>query len=267
MKAIPTVTFGGVKKQAANRSAGFFTGAVPPIRGRMEGGQLVTDVLRVVPKVWGHYAVEGSWKPGSMFGNVASTISGAILQGVKSGSPEKIIEALAQSAARTIMANFEREIKRATIAAYQEGFKAGVAEGIARERAAIAAAKEAAESGIEAATIFPKLRHAQAKEDYAEAERLAHSLQAYHGTKAANVEPDAEEEIPMQPVTSISGWVEGAGLHQGRLAIQFKGSVASGPVVCVYPGSGKAALQDLLAATSAGKWVWSHVYHASYTKA
>jgi hypothetical protein len=72
------------------------------------------------------------------------------------------------------------------------------------------------------------------------------------------------ESVAPQPVHSISGWVQAAGLVTGMLAIQFRGG-KSGPVVCVYPnGGGRYALESLLAASSAGKWVHAHVYASEY---
>jgi hypothetical protein len=260
----------GIKPGRASR--GFTSGTlslqrmVPGHGTKMYRGQASTPILRRVSKVWGHAAVEGRLKPGALAGIVTRTIGGALAAAVKSGSGADVLEVLARSAAKSVMQYFETELRRATVAAYQEGFRAGVAEGIARERAAQAAAAEALRTGKATTTIFPRIRHAQAKADYQQAQVLAQQLQAQYGSKIAQLGPEEDtENIPMRGVTSISGWVQGAGLHEGKLAIQFRGSPKTGgPVVCVYPGAGRAAMEDLLAASSAGKWVWRNVYHAGY---
>ena len=222
--------------------------AKPPM---VPGGGL-RDVARTV---WGHAAVEGRLNVGSMIEYGAKTILGAMQSAMKTGGRKSVLEGLASMAAKAMVTEFERELKRETVAAYQAGYRTGMAEGIARDRAA----RRAAEG---AKTIFPAAERALAKQDYAAAEKLYQSLEEYHGTKTAALTDI--EDIPPQPVTSISGWVQAAGLVDGQLAIQFKGGKSSGPVVCIYPGTGRAALTDLLAAASAGKWVHSHVYRAAY---
>jgi len=204
--------------------------------------------------IWGHAAVEGRLNAGSLLEFGAKTIFGALQAAAKRGGRGDVLEVMAKSVAQSLVSAFERELKRATIAAYQEGYRAGMAEGIARERAAQRAAEGAA-------TIFPQAEHYLRKRDQASGMALATSLQEYHGTKTADLLD--LRDIPPQPVTSISGWVQAAGLVGGQLAIQFRGGKA-GPVVCIYQGSGYGALEDLLAASSAGKWVHSHVYGAQY---
>jgi hypothetical protein len=205
--------------------------------------------------VWGLAAVEGRLNVGSLIEYGAKTILGAMQAAVKTGGRKGVLESLAGMAAKSIVGEFERELKRQTEAAFKEGGRVIGSEMVARDRAA----RRAAEG---AKTIFPAAERALAKQDYAAAEKLYQSLQEYHGTKTADLLDI--EDIPPQPVTSISGWVQAAGLVDGQLAIQFKGSKSSGPVVCIYPGAGRAALHDLLAAASAGKWVHSHVYRAAY---
>lgn len=215
------------------------------------GGGL-KDVARTV---WGHAAVEGRLNVGSLVEFGAKTILGAMQAAVKSGGKRGVLETLSGMAAKAIVGEWERESKRQTEAAFREGGRVIGSEMVARDRAA----RRAAEG---AKTIFPAAERALAKQDYAAAEKLYQSLEEYHGTKAANLLDI--EDIPPQPVTSISGWVQAAGLVDGHLAIQFKGGKSGGPVVCIYPGAGRAALAGLLAATSAGKWVHSHVYRAAY---
>jgi len=200
--------------------------------------------------VWGHAAVEGRLNVGSLVEFGAKTILGAMQAAVKSGGRKGVLESLAGMAAKAMVAEFERELKR-EVAAYQAGYRTGMAEGIARDRAA----RRAAEG---ARTIFPAAERALAKQDYAAGREMAIALQAYQGTKAANL-LDISDEGPYH-VTSISGWVQATGLVDGQLAIQFKGSKSGGPVVCIYPGAGKAEMESLRKATSAGHWVHSNVY-------
>jgi len=210
--------------------------------------------LKQAPRtVWGHSAVEGSLKVASMLDFGAQTILGAFKAAQKQGAAG-VIEMVAKMASKAIMQEWERELKRARIAAFEEGYQAGAAEAIARDRAA----RRAVEG---ANTIFPAAERAMAKQDYESGLELAKSLQEYHGTTTAAIQE--HEDIPPQPVKSISGWVQAAGLVEGKLAIQFRGGEA-GPVVCIYPAVGRNALEDLLAAPSAGKWVHSHVYRAAY---
>lgn len=227
----------------------------------MQAGQLVTPVLRTLPKVWGMATVEGRWKPGSAYSLVATAARGALLAAVKAGDTGAFLETLATSLAKTIVADFERELKAREIEAYKAGKREARAEFAAREKALLEKAAAEAATG-KAQPLWPKAMHAVRKADAAAAEEISKAMQEYEGVPAPGEED--KTNIPMQPVRSVSGWVQGAGLHEGKLAIQFRGSESTGPVVCVYPGRGRFALQDLLGQSSAGKWVWANVYHLDY---
>ena len=232
----------------ANTLVGRLGEAKPPLVH--EGG------LKGAPRtIWGHASVEGRLNAGSVLEFGASTILGAIKGAMKTGGRESVIETLARMASKAIVSEFERELKREIADAYAQGYKTGAAEATARERAAQRAADGAT-------TIFPKAERLLAKQDYESAYAAAETLLGEHGSKIAGTE--SRENIPPVPVTSISGWVQAAGLVDGNLAIQFRGSKSGGPVVCVYPGHGRGELESLLGAASAGKWVHRHVYRANY---
>lgn len=210
--------------------------------------------------VWGHRAVISRVKVESWHTFATEQIFGAIQAASKVGTPQ-LVESIARMAATAITKTFEEALRQARVEAYDAGYAAGVAEGIARQKATQAAVEGAK-------TIFPRARHAIAKQEKAEMEALAVELQKYHG---GLIHPEAEfsEDIAPKPVHSISGWVQMAGLVQGHLAVQFRGSAKTGgePVVCVYKGpmwAGPAVLESLLNAPSAGKWIHAHCYRSPY---
>lgn len=205
--------------------------------------------------VWGHAAVVGRLNIASALDFAIQTILGALKAASRSGA-EGMLETVTRMAANAVMQTFETELRRARVEAFERGVEVGRSEAYARLKAEQAAAGEAV-------TIFPRARHYLRKQDQATGMELAQSLTRYSGGKIAEMEE--VEDVDPRPVTSISGWVQAAGLVKGQLAIQFKGSSKTGPVVCIYPeGGSRGALESILNASSAGKWVHAHVYAAKY---
>lgn len=74
--------------------------------------------------------------------------------------------------------------------------------------------------------------------------------------------PDGKIEYTRAGVNSASGWVRFAFLYSLNnkkvLGIEYRGAE------CVYPDTDEMDYFNLLAAPSAGEWVWANVYHSSY---
>jgi hypothetical protein len=222
--------------------------AQPPLvtGGALGGGSRV---------VWGARAVSGRLKTASVQEFVASTVVSTLQAASKKGF-QPLVSELARVATAAVMRTFEEELRRAKVEAFEAGVEVGRAEMWARAQAA-------SRAGTEAATLFPRAAHYLRKRDQAAGAELANTLREYHGDDTAELTTDVEDVSP-RTVHSLSGWVQTAGLVKGQLAIQFRGG-KGGPVVCVYPrGGGAAALESLLQATSAGKWVHAHVYASEY---
>ncbi len=145
---------------------------------------------------------------------------------------------LARSLARSVVRDYENEYKQQLAAAYKAGYKAGVAEERARNQAANNTVVRA-RSPMAAATRAAK--------------------EPLPVGKNFTGEAPEEIDIPLAGVSSASGWVTGAGLVKGMLAISYDSGVT-----CIYPDFGVADLKGILRVSSAGKWVHRHVYRAQY---